>query len=107
MDRRWKKARSLAREGSFYLAKQQYQYILKYNSLRSRSVHAHIELGQLLVIIGEPEEALRSFREALSFQPFTTHYHLGMLATRVGSFADAVQHYKNALFYDSALSNVA
>ena len=100
-----KKARTLAREGSFYLAKQQYQYILrKYNSLRSRSVHdMHIELGQLLVIIGEPEEALRSFREALSFQPEShiAHYHLGMLATRVGSFADAVQHYKNALFYDS------
>ena len=100
-----KKARFLAREGSFYLAKQQYQYILrKYNSLRSRSVHdMHIELGQLLVIIGEPEEALRSFREALSFQPEShiAHYHLGMLATRVGSFGDAVRHYKNALFYDS------
>ena len=100
-----KKARALAREGSFYLAKQQYQYTLrKYGSLKERSIHdMHIELGQLLVIIGEPEQALLSFQEALSFQPEShmAHYHLGMLATRVGSFEDAIKHYKNALFYDS------
>ena len=99
------KARALAREGNFYLAKSQYMYTLrKYRSLREKSVHdMHIELGQLLVIIGEPEQALISFQEALSFQPEShmAHYHLGMLATRVGSFHDAIKHYKNALFYDS------
>ncbi len=101
-----KLARSLARAGNFYEARQQYMYILrKYNSLRARSVHdIQLELGQLLVIIGNPGEAFRSFEEALAFQPEShlAHYHMGMLSTRVGSFHEAIDHYKNGLFYSPA-----
>jgi predicted O-linked N-acetylglucosamine transferase (SPINDLY family) len=101
-DRR--RARILAREGNFYEAKQQYLLVLrKYSGLRSRSVHdIQLELGQLLVIIGDPGEALQSFKEALSFQPHShlAHYHLGMLSTRIGSFVEAIDHYKNALYYN-------
>ena len=78
-------------------------------------VGARNNLGNALLDLGLPQEALPHYQEALRLRPevFYTHYHLAITLERLGRAQDAVTHYQEALriepdFFDAhyALGNV-
>ncbi len=58
-----------------------------------------INLGQIYVAQGQPEEARRAFEAAAQANPYncTAHNELGLLSRVNGDFEAAEQHYKNCL----------
>ncbi len=58
-----------------------------------------INLGQIYVAVGQPEEARRAFEAAARANPYncTAHNELGLLSRVNGDFEAAEQHYKNCI----------
>jgi len=58
-----------------------------------------INLGQVYVALGQPEEARRAFEAAVAANPYncTAHNELGLLARVNGDFEAAERHYLNCI----------
>src|SRR5262249_8352348 len=76
---------------------------LAYNTfllrMNPRDAAAHIELGRLSLIRGQPADAIGHFRTALEIKPASDepHYYLGLLFRQQRKLAEARSEFENAL----------
>ena len=73
----------------------------------------YLHLGILHSDLGEVDEALQHFNEALQTDPLNAdaHYNLALFLSKLGRTADAIKHYSEALrlkpYYEYAANNLA
>ncbi len=82
-----------------------YRYALRLDPAHAA---AHNNLGILLAMRGETDEAARQFEDVLRLDPndATAHFNLGALLAKQGKFDDAIPHFERAIAiqpgYDAA-----
>ena len=100
------KARRHAINGELERARQSYNDLLrtkKASLSTSATSGLHVELGTVLMKLGDNAGARYNFLEAQSFLPqsHTPHMHLAALESRLANIDLAITHYKHALFYNA------
>jgi len=105
----WLQQRDAARQhmqkGDLEFAKQQFQSIImtKGALLPSRVVAGlHLELGDVLLLMGDDEQCRHHYLEAQAFVPqaYLPHARLAKLSIQLGHLDKAIEHYKHALFFN-------
>lgn len=95
-------ARTLMLHGDGY-AEEATRHYLAASALRPDNLEAKHELGRTLhMFLGENEQAIEIFRDALAQEPDDAHltYHLGYALAKLGRDAEAIQVFQRALQLD-------
>lgn len=67
--------------------------------LDTEYVAAHTSLANVLLLEGQPQEAIVHFKRAIELEPghAEAHYNLGLIYTKLGELTEARKHYESAL----------
>jgi tetratricopeptide (TPR) repeat protein len=93
---RWGLAGTLKDQGRFPEAAVEYRAALASDPAH---VSSHINLGAVLMMLRQEQEAIRHFLDAVRIDPDSAgaHYNLGFAFASVGQLDNAVRHYREAL----------